>query len=138
MAKLATTGFVAGVDHSDVMVQQANRRNAAAIQAGQVELKHGSVAHLLYPNLTFDKAIVINSLHHWADGRAGLQEIRRVLKPAGLMIVVEQPRTAVTEATAAELGTHLMQQLIECGFQGSHFVIKAMKFIPSVAASGVK
>ena len=30
--------FVAGVDHSDVMVKQASKRNASAIREGRVEL----------------------------------------------------------------------------------------------------
>src|SRR5579862_9375862 len=38
--------FVAGVDHSDVMVKQASRRNAAAIREGRVEVQLGSAAKL--------------------------------------------------------------------------------------------
>jgi SAM-dependent methyltransferase len=34
MATLATAGFVAGVDHSEAMVQVATERNAAAVRAG--------------------------------------------------------------------------------------------------------
>ena len=32
-------GFVAGVDHSSLMVKQASQRNAAAIRAGKVKLE---------------------------------------------------------------------------------------------------
>ena len=38
--------FVAGVDHSDVMVRQATRRNGPAIREGRVELRHGVAAQL--------------------------------------------------------------------------------------------
>src|SRR6266545_2442564 len=35
--------FIAGIDDSPIMLQQARRRNAAAIQSGRVELQCGSV-----------------------------------------------------------------------------------------------
>ena len=38
--------FVAGVDHSDLMVRQATKRNAVAIQEGRVELKLGTAGKL--------------------------------------------------------------------------------------------
>ena len=41
IAQSAVHGFVAGVDHSPEMVEQARRRNAAAIRAGLVEIVHG-------------------------------------------------------------------------------------------------
>src|SRR6266496_2973673 len=50
----ASKGFVAGIDHSETMVQAASRRNAAAIQAARMELKQGDVAALPYPDESFD------------------------------------------------------------------------------------
>lgn len=134
----ATSGFVAGVDQSAVMLRQASKRNAEAIQAKRVELKLGSVADLPYPDQSFDKAIVINSLHHWPDGQAGLREIERVLKPKGLLVLVEQPRSSATEAAITDLGNALMSQLVDAGFCESHFVTKAMKPAATVAALGRK
>lgn len=134
----ATSGFVAGVDQSAVMLRQASKRNAEAIQAKRVELKQGSVANLPYPDQSFDKAIVINSLHHWTDAQAGLREIERVLKPKGLLVLVEQPRSSATEAAITDLGNAFMSQLADSGFCESHFVTKAMKPAATVAALGRK
>src|SRR6266496_5881637 len=50
----ASKGFVAGIDHSETMVQAARQRNAAAIQAARMELKQGDVAALPYPDESFD------------------------------------------------------------------------------------
>jgi ubiquinone/menaquinone biosynthesis C-methylase UbiE len=47
IAGIAVDGF-AGIDHSPEMVEQARRRNAAAIRAGRVEIVHGTVAALPY------------------------------------------------------------------------------------------
>src|SRR6266508_778465 len=37
-AALASAGNVVGIDHSELMLRQASRRNAEAIRAGRVEL----------------------------------------------------------------------------------------------------
>lgn len=57
ISKIASEGFIAGVDHSEVMVQQAEKRNARAIRDGKVVLRHGSVSHL--PSLM---SVLIRSL----------------------------------------------------------------------------
>ena len=41
IARITTKGFVAGIDHSDVMVRMASKRNAKAIREGRVELRLG-------------------------------------------------------------------------------------------------
>src|SRR5918996_2966738 len=44
--RVGPSGHVYGVDRSDVMLRQATRRNAAAIQAGRVTLISGNVEQL--------------------------------------------------------------------------------------------
>src|SRR5687768_399653 len=44
--RVGPAGHVYGIDRSDVMLRQATRRNAAAIQAGRVTLTVGAVEHL--------------------------------------------------------------------------------------------
>lgn len=86
-ASVVTDGRVAGVDYSDTMVDRARRRNAGAIDAGRVDLRYGSADALPFEDDAFDKAFSINSLHVWPDQRAGLREIRRVLRPGGTVII---------------------------------------------------
>ena len=79
--------FVAGIDPSREMVQQASRRNRAAIRSGRVELLRASVSAIPYPNDAFTVAFEVNSYHHW-DGRVvGLREIFRVLGPGGRLLM---------------------------------------------------
>lgn len=63
LAGRATRGQVYGIDHSEVMVQQAGRRNAAAIRAHRVHLTHGSVDQL--PAATI-RSILAMSVYAWA------------------------------------------------------------------------
>ena len=43
LARAASAGWVAGIDSSAEMVEQAKARNAHAIGAGRVALRHGAV-----------------------------------------------------------------------------------------------
>jgi ubiquinone/menaquinone biosynthesis C-methylase UbiE len=83
LTRLATAGYIAGVDPSAVMLAQACSRNAAAIARGQVELLRGKVENLPFDGDCFDKVLAINSLQVWPDAHRGLREILRVLKPGG-------------------------------------------------------
>jgi ubiquinone/menaquinone biosynthesis C-methylase UbiE len=96
--------FVAGIDRSAVMVQQASKRNARAIRAGRVELRQGAAQKLPYPSATFDKVFAVNSLHSWSDQAAGLAEVQRVLKPLG-------------NGDSGEAGRKTVALLTEVGFR---------------------
>jgi ubiquinone/menaquinone biosynthesis C-methylase UbiE len=115
LTRLAADGLVAGVDSSGVMVRQARARNAAAIRAGRADLRLGSADALPFPDADFDKVLAVNSLHHWPDPAAGLREVRRVLRPGGLVAIVEQPRAAGADQVRERRST-LAAQLTTAGF----------------------
>jgi ubiquinone/menaquinone biosynthesis C-methylase UbiE len=85
LTRLATAGYIAGVDPSVVMLAQACSRNATAIARGQVELLRGKVENLPFDGDCFDKVLAINSMQVWPDVHRGLREILRVLKPGGAL-----------------------------------------------------
>ncbi len=87
LARRATRGFVAGVDHSAVMVKQATRRNEVFVRTGQVEVKEGSVSKLPFPDNCFTKVCAVNSVHLWPSPEKDLQELRRVMKERGLLLL---------------------------------------------------
>jgi SAM-dependent methyltransferase len=102
----AGAGHVYGIDHSDVMVQQASKRNAAAIRAGRVTLLNAS-ADQLPPALDgpFDVILAVNSLGFWPAPAERLAGLRRRLAPGGRIAIASQPRcpgaTASTSRRAA-------------------------------------
>ena len=87
ISKRLTNGFVAGVDLSGVMVKQATRRNREFIKMGRVELKQGSASSLPYGDGQCGKVCAINAFHHLPQPIDALREIRRVLKPGGLVLL---------------------------------------------------
>ncbi|MBW4536377.1 MAG: class I SAM-dependent methyltransferase [Pleurocapsa minor HA4230-MV1] len=80
LADLASKGYIAGIDYSKEMVEQATARNLKKIEAGLVDLRQDSVESLPFEDNTFDKALAVNSMQVWSDAAIALQEIRRVLK----------------------------------------------------------
>lgn len=85
--KLGADGLVVGIDPSQVMLDMAVRRNVAAIRRGKVELTLGTVDDIPFSDSFFDKVFAMNSLHVWPDPMKGRREIRRVLKPGGLVLL---------------------------------------------------
>jgi SAM-dependent methyltransferase len=105
---------VYGIDHSDVMLRQAARRNAAAIAAGRVALTLAPVDQLP-PALggPFDAILTVNSLGFWPAPAERLRELRQRLRPGGHIAIASQPRcpgaTASTSRNAAREIEALLQ-----------------------------
>lgn len=139
VSEMAIDGFVAGVDHSPVMVDHAKRRNAAAIEKGLVELKLGSASRLPYPDESFEKVFSINVAQFWMDPLEAMREMRRVLRPGGLIAVAVQPRwKGATERAARETVRALAENLRAAEFSEVRLESKRMKPVSVVCALGVK
>jgi ubiquinone/menaquinone biosynthesis C-methylase UbiE len=117
LSRRATHGFVCGVDHSDVMVRQATRRNAAAVRAGRVELRLGAAEHLPAFPEPFDKVLVVNNLGMWREPDERLKELYRRIRPGGRIAIVSQPRCpGATAETTVAAGREIAARLTEAGF----------------------
>jgi ubiquinone/menaquinone biosynthesis C-methylase UbiE len=115
LARLAPAGYVAGVDPSQEMVDQASARNANTRERGHVDLRYGAVESLPFEDNTFDKALAINSMQVWTDAVAGLREIRRVMKAGGKVALGFTPY-------AGQSKHGLPETLIDAGFTEAHVV----------------
>jgi len=61
---------IVAVEPSAVMVRQREPAGAPAVRA--------AAEHLPFPDRSFDAAMAMMTVHHWADLRGGLRELRRV------------------------------------------------------------
>lgn len=138
ITKIATNGFVAGVDYSETMVKQALKHNAAAVCATRVEIKNGSISNLPFKDGTFDKAYAIESFNFWPDPVAGLKEVHRILKPSGLIAIAtgwskEIPNQRKYAAMARKMrfslysGEEMVEMLTVAGFPQTKFEFRASK-----------
>ena len=139
VSKIASEGFIAGVDHSEVMVRQAGKRNSRAIRDGRVVLRLGSASNLPKFDQLFDKIFTINSIHFWTEPIDCLKELRKLLKPGGLIAVTLQPRSrSATDATTKEIGKEIAMNLELAGFSQVKLEIRQTKPLSVACALGIK
>ena len=138
MARRATHGVVVGVDHSEVMVRQATRRNRAAVRAGRVDLRLGNAEELPTFDAPFDKILAVNSLMFWDDPVARLKELRELLRPGGRVAIAYQPRgPQATDETAARAGRENAEHFATAGFTDVHVETLPLKPTNVVCVLGV-
>jgi len=138
-ARRATSGLVVGIDHSEVMLQQARKRNAAAVSAGRVDLRLGSAESLPAFDAPFDKVLAVNSLLFWDDPVARLKELHDLLRPGGRIAIAYQPRgPGSTDEVAARTGRQLAAHFTEVGFTDVRVETLALKPTAVVCVLGVK
>ena len=139
ISKSASKGFIAGVDHSEVMVRHAGKRNARAIREGKVALRLGSASNLPKFNEPFDKIFTINSIHFWNKPIECLKELRKLLRPGGLIAVTLQPRSrSATDATTKEIGKEVAMNLERAGFSQVRLEIRQTKPVSVACALGIR
>jgi ubiquinone/menaquinone biosynthesis C-methylase UbiE len=80
---------VVGVDPSAVMLRFA-RWISAARRANGLDWRVGRAESLPPPDASVTIVWTISTVHHWDDPTAGLGQIRRVLAPAGRVLVAER------------------------------------------------
>ncbi len=106
LAALALAGRVYGVDQSRAMLALAGKRNRAAIRAGRVHLGQGSFEALPLPAAAVDKILAVNVIYFWKETGAVLAEVRRVLRPGGLLAVYATDAEAMRRWKFAGPETH--------------------------------
>jgi ubiquinone/menaquinone biosynthesis C-methylase UbiE len=81
-------GFVGGIDPSSAMVDQARRRNRAAVNEGRVQLVSAGAEAIPWPDGFFDGAVAVNSIQLWQPFDVSLHEVACVLSPGASLVTV--------------------------------------------------
>lgn len=128
------TGHVTGLDRSATMVAQARARRAE--RARPVAFLKGDARRLPFADATFDAARIDRVLHHLAAPARALDELVRVVRSGGRLVVSEpdfdtfvldHPDEALTRrilrffaahaAQSGRVGRHLYAMFVERGLQ---------------------
>jgi SAM-dependent methyltransferase len=74
-ASRACSGLIVGIDHSEIMVRKAGKRNREGIRSGRVQLRLGGLEIL--PSLCgpFDKVLSANVVQFWPDSTWAFRQI---------------------------------------------------------------
>ncbi|MGD2145848.1 MAG: class I SAM-dependent methyltransferase [Anaerolineae bacterium] len=87
-ASAVTEGSLVGVDPVPRMIELAQELTASHPAAAQIEFQLGPAEDLPVDDAAADVVLAFDSFDHWQDKARGLSEIRRILRPAGRLIVV--------------------------------------------------
>ena len=93
-------------DLSQPMLVQAHAKGLDATQA--------QAHHLPFPDGSFERVLMVDALHHIEGQREAVEEMLRVLKPGG-RLVIEEPDITLFRVKLIALGEKLM-------LMGSHFL----------------
>ncbi len=100
LAAIATRGKVYGVDYSEESVAASKKTNAQWIDLGRVEVRHGSVSQLPFPDGMFDLLTAVETHFWWPNLPGDMREVFRVLKPGGtLILIAEVYKGAITRVS---------------------------------------
>lgn len=83
---------ITAIDISENMLKKA-RQNARAYHVeDKIKFLHGTASALPFPDKSFDLVISYASLHHWFDPVAVFNEVARVTKETGRIIIRDNKR----------------------------------------------
>ena len=134
VSRIAREGYVCGIDHSELMLRQARRRNADGIRRGVVDLRLASVDALPAFDAPFDKILAVNAVLFWTEADARFEELRHLLRPGGLIAVAHQPRgPGATDETSAARGQEIAAALTRAGF--SAVQVESLHLKPAVVCA---
>jgi SAM-dependent methyltransferase len=83
-AGAAVTAYDLSAEMLAAVSAEAGRRGL-----DRIETRQGAAEAMPFPDAAFDAVLTRYSAHHWRDVPAALAEARRVLKPAGLLVVCD-------------------------------------------------
>lgn len=106
MASRLPHGTVDAVDQSLEMLAQTRSRNRKAVASGRVRIHHGRFVPLPFDDAAFDKVLAVNVAYFWHDAEAVLREIRRVLRPRGVLSIYVTDRATMARWKFADPATH--------------------------------
>src|SRR5690606_24770340 len=93
-----------GCDYSPVMIDEASNINKEFIKRGQAKFHLANAEELPFKNEVFDKILTVNTLYFWDDITRVFNEIKRVLKPKGELVITIRPKDEMANYPVTKYG----------------------------------
>ena len=90
MAERVTEGHLTGIDYAETSVEASRTFNAALVDAGRMEILHGSVDALPFVDAHFDAVVTVESFYFWPAPEKSLEEVARVVKKGGTFLLLAE------------------------------------------------
>lgn len=116
---------ILGTDRSEAMLEEANRQARAAGLQNRVRFELGDGNRLAFPDGSFDLVLCNSVLHHLADPVRVLDEIARVARPEGAVLLrdLRRPSRLAFPLHVRWFGRHYsgrMRELFEASVRSSY------------------
>jgi SAM-dependent methyltransferase len=98
-----------GLDIAAGPVEMARHRLAGVPGARPEQVQQGSVLELPFPDASFDLLASIGCLHHTGDLFGATQEVRRVLRPGGRLVLMVYNRRSLRRLLAAPVSADALR-----------------------------
>jgi len=128
-----TEGSLIGIDPVPRMIEIAKERTLGHPGSERIEFRLGSAEKLPAEDHSAALVFAFDSIDHWQDVQQGLCEVRRVLAPGGMLLVVKDgavPGAArarrQTVATLDRVGFELVAQR-ELEAEGVRFILQTYR-----------
>ncbi len=96
-----------GCDFSETMISEASKINKQLIANGSVHLHLAAAEALPFDNEIFDKVFTVNTIYFWEDIEATFNELKRVLKPGGKLLISIRPESSMQKYPFTNYGFRL-------------------------------
>jgi len=99
----------AGIDISPTIVAEDASFNAALVQAASASFHLAAADAMPFGDAGFDRVFSIGVVHFWTKPGASLAEVRRVLRPAGVMLMGCMAPKQAPDFAQKDYGFHLRE-----------------------------
>ena len=134
MAERVTEGHLVGIDYAETSVEASRAFNAPLIEAGRMEILHGSVEKLPFLDGHFDAVVTVESFYFWPNPEECLKEVARVIKKGGTFLLLaeiyerDDLPESIREKIAGYALTNPTQEEFERLFRAAGFAVVETHF----------
>ena len=130
-------GFLAGIESSLPLYQQAYRRNKRLIRQQLLQLHIGELYELSYPSHYFHTIYGSNTHYSWKDPQMEFIRLSGLLKSRGRLVMLFQPRTR-KDAAIREAAERIEKDYQEAGLTDIRIEYRELYPGTVISATGFK
>jgi ubiquinone/menaquinone biosynthesis C-methylase UbiE len=101
-----------GLDYSEEMVRRVHAKIDPAVHLDRLRVIHGDAEHLPFEDASFDVITCCNSFHHYPHQAAVVRGFARVLRPGGLLVLIDGFRDNVVGWVVFDVAVALAEKAV--------------------------
>ena len=102
--------LLVGVDYAEAMIHRAAEKFSQSEYAAKLRAIQADSERLPFPQSTFDVVTCCNSFHHYPHQAEAIRGFRRVLRPNGLLVLIDGFRDNVIGWVVFDVGVAVVER----------------------------